>query len=173
MANMSLHRRSETDWTQPIFGLTGLPRGLPCLPFTLRPVDVSNMCTGAWTCGGTLCWTMSPDCAFYSWTVGSKCGEDMQRAMPIAALLVKQLLLEAVWWFGAASPSLEKQGLSSSAAILKQRDIEMRFCNRRQFHISTVWDWTLSSRMTTPPQTGFNACLKFWPQAHWKLVVSA
>ena len=30
-----------------------------------------------------------------------------------------------------------------------QRDIEMRFCNQWQSHISTVWDRTLSSKMPT------------------------
>ena len=35
-----------------------------------------------------------------------------------------------------------------------QRDIEMRFCNQWQFHVSTVWDRTLSSKMTTLAPTG-------------------
>ena len=41
------------------------------------------------------------------------------------------------------------RGLSSLEAISIQRDIKMRFCNQWQSHISTVWDQTLSSKMTT------------------------
>ena len=56
---------------------------------------------------------------------------------------------------GAASPSLEKRGLSSLEKISMQRDIEMRFCNQWQSNISTVWDRTLSSKRTTlAPQGG-------------------
>lgn len=85
MANASLHRRSETDWTQPIFGLTGLPRGLPCLPFTSwcqQHVHWSlNMLRNITLNNESRLWLLQLDCR-------SKCGEDMQRAMPIAALLV-------------------------------------------------------------------------------------
>ena len=45
------------------------------------------------------------------------------------------------------------RGLSSLEAISIQRDIKMRFCNQWQSHISTVWDQTLSSKMTTLPTT--------------------
>uniref|UniRef100_A0A8C4GFR7 Transposase Tc1-like domain-containing protein n=1 Tax=Dicentrarchus labrax TaxID=13489 RepID=A0A8C4GFR7_DICLA len=44
--------------------------------------------------------------------------------------------------------------LSSLEAISMQRDIEMRFCNQWQSHSSTVWDRTLSSKMTTLTPTG-------------------
>ncbi|GLD61286.1 cytosolic phospholipase A2 gamma-like isoform X1 [Lates japonicus] len=70
----------------------------------------------------------------------------------------------------AASPSLEKQGLSSLEAISMQRDIEMRFCNQWQSHISTVWDRTLSSKMTTlaPTEWGLSETTsRIWEWRGW------
>ena len=49
-----------------------------------------------------------------------------------------------------------KQGLSSLEAISMQRDIEMRFCNQWQSHISTVWDRTLLQEDNArPSRAGF------------------
>ena len=68
------------------------------------------------------------------------------------------------------------------------RDIEIKFCNQWKSHICTVWNQTLSSKMTTlnlqswvyqrlPPElrTGEDglACQQSSPQPHWTLVGSA
>lgn len=76
MANGSLPRQYETGRIQPNSGLTRQPGGLPWLPFTVRPVctGVGNTCTRTWTYGGMLSSAMSPDSAYCSWIMQSKCG---------------------------------------------------------------------------------------------------
>ena len=76
MANGSLPNQSETGYIQPNSSLTMLPEGLPWLPFTIRPVcmGVGNTCTRTWTYGGMLSSAMSPDSAYGSWIIQSKCG---------------------------------------------------------------------------------------------------
>ena len=59
------------------------------------------------------------------------------------------LLVEAVWWFRAASLSMAKKGFSSLEAKSVERDLEMKLCNQWKYPISRVWDQTLSSMMTT------------------------
>jgi len=43
--------------------------------------------TGTSTCGGTLCSAMSPDSAYGTWIIGSRCGEDVENTLLIAALI--------------------------------------------------------------------------------------
>ena len=51
-----------------------------------------------------------------------------------------------------------------------QRDIEMKFCNQWQSHISTVWDQTLSSKRTTltPTERGLSKTTpRIWEWRGW------
>lgn len=62
--------------THKISCFIGLPGALPWLPFTIRPfcMDVSNMSTGTWTCGGMWSSAVSPDFGYGSGIFDSQHG---------------------------------------------------------------------------------------------------
>lgn len=94
--------------------------------------SVSNICTTTWKCGGILSSAMSPDSTYHNWIIGSKCREDTEHAVLIAAPISLQLLVKTVWLCGTAS-------------------IKMQFCNQWQSHIFTVWEWTQHLGMACSP----------------------
>lgn len=51
--------------------------------------------------------------------------------------------------------------------ISAKRDVKMRFYNRWPFHMSTVWDWTPPSKMTTlvPTERGWSETERMEPSA--------
>ena len=62
-----------------------------------------------------------------------------------------------------------KRGLSSLEAISMQRAIRVKLCNQRQSHTS-VWDQTLSSKMTTlvPTERGLSeTASRIWRMRGW------
>lgn len=90
-------------------------------------------------------------------------------------------LVEAVWWSGAASPSLEKWGLWSFSV---QRHIEMRFCNhgwsqRHSVRLDVILQDSNTERISHRPPPEYAkggdglTCPTAWPQPHWPLLGSA
>lgn len=104
MVDASLPRQCGTDCTQPISHLIRQPGGhamtdLHCQAHLRWSLQHVNWNPSMWR-----------NVKFSNeW----KCGDDVVNAMLIAAPIETNLLVEAKWWCGAASPSLEKWSLIS------------------------------------------------------------
>lgn len=140
--------------THKISCFIGLPGALPWLPFTIRPfcMDVSNMSTGTWTCGGMWSSAVSPDFGYGSGIFDSQHGLSDRFA---------DCCTDMVTAFVGG-----RDGVGCHCSW--SRDIEIRFCNQCQPYLHSLQ--TLSFNMTTFTPTDWGSSVttsRIWECRGW------